>query len=333
MFQRGLHELIASNPCVRQFTGFDTRRSTSDSRQRLDHGRPLRSGTGATMLVYADVDSLMSTFSRNTYTRCRCGCKHRQILTRFAMPSRPIRACTSKRSANAKSWKTGFKQLNAILNFVSYFVGTIMAIGATLGAVNSLYAIVDSRRRELATMRAIGFGSAGNRRLHAVRVAGVGASGRAAGMRSGMGVFQWVVGEPLRLQLSTCGDSVSRRARHRVGAGDGLDRRTTPRAACGARARDDGTARHLSSGVNRIHRRRCPSGARLRWRLRVLRAIGRATGRSSPARARLPAVSAGGRAISRYSARRLSARRATHHPRGASRLGRSEFPDPQSRTR
>ena len=34
-----------------------------------------------------------------------------------------------------------------------------MAIAATLGAVNSLYAIVDSRRRELATLRAIGFGS------------------------------------------------------------------------------------------------------------------------------------------------------------------------------
>jgi putative ABC transport system permease protein len=50
-----------------------------------------------------------------------------------------------------------FKPLNAVLNFVSLFVGTIMAIGATLGAVNSLYAIVDSRRREMATLRAIGF--------------------------------------------------------------------------------------------------------------------------------------------------------------------------------
>jgi len=34
-----------------------------------------------------------------------------------------------------------------------------LAIGATLGVVNSLYAMVDSRRRELATLRAIGFGS------------------------------------------------------------------------------------------------------------------------------------------------------------------------------
>jgi putative ABC transport system permease protein len=35
-----------------------------------------------------------------------------------------------------------------------------MAIGATLGAVNSLYAIVDSRQREIATLRAIGFNPA-----------------------------------------------------------------------------------------------------------------------------------------------------------------------------
>ena len=53
--------------------------------------------------------------------------------------------------------EAAFKPLNAILNFVSFFVGTIMAIGATLGAVNSLYAMVDSRQREIATLRAIGF--------------------------------------------------------------------------------------------------------------------------------------------------------------------------------
>jgi putative ABC transport system permease protein len=52
-----------------------------------------------------------------------------------------------------------FKGLNGILNFAAYFVGAIMALGATLGSVNSLYSIVDARRRELATLRAIGFGS------------------------------------------------------------------------------------------------------------------------------------------------------------------------------
>jgi len=52
-----------------------------------------------------------------------------------------------------------FKSFKALLNFAAYFVGAIMALGATLGAVNSLYSIVDARRRELATLRAIGFRS------------------------------------------------------------------------------------------------------------------------------------------------------------------------------
>jgi len=46
-----------------------------------------------------------------------------------------------------------------LLNFVSYVVGVIMAIGATLGAINVMYSIVDGRRRDLATLRAIGFGA------------------------------------------------------------------------------------------------------------------------------------------------------------------------------
>jgi len=50
--------------------------------------------------------------------------------------------------------------VNGILNFVSYFVATIMALAATIGAANSLYAVVDSRRRELAMLRAVGFGGA-----------------------------------------------------------------------------------------------------------------------------------------------------------------------------
>lgn len=50
------------------------------------------------------------------------------------------------------------KPITRLLDFISYFVGAIMAAGATVGAVNALYALVDQRRREMATLRAIGFG-------------------------------------------------------------------------------------------------------------------------------------------------------------------------------
>jgi len=47
--------------------------------------------------------------------------------------------------------------LTNVLNSISYFVGGVMALGATLGAINVMYAIVDGRKREIATLRAIGF--------------------------------------------------------------------------------------------------------------------------------------------------------------------------------
>src|ERR1700733_13975332 len=68
MFKRGLHELIASNPCARQFTGFEI------GDRRPIHGSDwivvghFDQGEGQQCVVYADVDSIMSTFSRNTYS-------------------------------------------------------------------------------------------------------------------------------------------------------------------------------------------------------------------------------------------------------------------------
>jgi putative ABC transport system permease protein len=47
--------------------------------------------------------------------------------------------------------------LMTLFDFVGYFVGGLMGIGAICGAVTTLYAAVDARRREIATLRAIGF--------------------------------------------------------------------------------------------------------------------------------------------------------------------------------
>jgi putative ABC transport system permease protein len=41
--------------------------------------------------------------------------------------------------------------------FVAYVVGGIMALGAMIGAANTLYSSVDARRVEIATLRAVGF--------------------------------------------------------------------------------------------------------------------------------------------------------------------------------
>ena len=159
MFQPGLHELIASNPCRRQFTGFEI----GDRRpiRGIDWTIVGRFDEGFTLqcVVYADVDVLMSTFNRNTYNLVSVMLQSPADFDMFrdALQANPTLHLEVRHEREAVL--EDFKELKGILDFASYFVGTIMAIGATLGAVNSLYAIVDSRRRELGTLRAIGFGS------------------------------------------------------------------------------------------------------------------------------------------------------------------------------
>jgi putative ABC transport system permease protein len=156
-FEPGLHELVASNACRRQFVGFE-----------LDEKRLIRGsdwtvvghfdqGRAQNCVVHADAETVMSALGRTTYSSAALLLQSSADYARLraAVTSNPALRIDVQHEQDAIS--TTFKPLNAILDFVSLFVGTIMAIGATLGAVNSLYAIVDSRQREIGTLRAIGF--------------------------------------------------------------------------------------------------------------------------------------------------------------------------------
>ena len=51
-------------------------------------------------------------------------------------------------------------QLNATIGVLAAIVAVIMAIGATFGALNTMYSAVSARTREIGTLRALGFGAA-----------------------------------------------------------------------------------------------------------------------------------------------------------------------------
>lgn len=160
MFHSGVHELIASAGCAHQFVGFELgdRRIMRGGDWQIV-GQFVQGHAQDQCTVYGDANALLSAFGRNSFN---------EVVVRLQSPSdyrdfvRHVKANPTLR-VEARHEKDvveqGLKPLNRILNFASYFVGAIMAIGATLGAVNSLYLIVDERRRELATLRAIGFGS------------------------------------------------------------------------------------------------------------------------------------------------------------------------------
>jgi putative ABC transport system permease protein len=158
-YNSGLRELIASNKCVRQYTDFDV-----GARRHMRGGDWLVVGNfelaSTVCLVFADGDTILSAFGRNSYNQANVMLQSPEA---FADLSNAVKANPSlhlKVQHEAEIFEHNMQQLNGILNFVSYFVGAIMALAATIGAANSLYAIVDGRRRELAILRAVGFNSA-----------------------------------------------------------------------------------------------------------------------------------------------------------------------------
>jgi len=157
MFQPGMHELIASNVCAQQYEGFEL--GAKRSIHAIDW--PIVGLFDVTnqhnCVVLTDAETVLTTFGRNSYNQVTAMLVSPAAFAtvRDALQADPTLHLEVQHEREAR--ESDFKQLNALLNFVAYFVGSIMAVGATLGAVNSLYAIVDSRRRELATLRAIGF--------------------------------------------------------------------------------------------------------------------------------------------------------------------------------
>lgn len=160
MFQSGLHEIVASNLCNQQYVGFDLGDKPSIRGSdwivvgHFDQGRSRLS-----CMVYGDADTFSQSFGLVTYNEITVMLESAATYGNFlaALRANPTLHIDAKHESEVVA--EDFRAIYEILNFTSYSIGTIMALGATLGVMNSLFAMVDTRRRELATLRAIGFGS------------------------------------------------------------------------------------------------------------------------------------------------------------------------------
>jgi putative ABC transport system permease protein len=109
--------------------------------------------------IRTDADTLMSAFGRNEFMQVMVTLESPASFDTLkdALTSDPSLAVDIKTDAQAQ--EDNFGQLWSLLDFIAYFIGGVMASGAVFGALNSLYSSVDARRREIATLRAIGFGN------------------------------------------------------------------------------------------------------------------------------------------------------------------------------
>lgn len=158
-FQPGLHELLISEVMRRRFKGVDL------GDEVKIHGSPWRivgvfKGNGGFFddALVTDSKTLLSALPQATYSAVDAVLESPASFAALKQAVTSDPALKADVLTESEANETVIKSLRNVLDFVSYFIGGLMAIGAVCAALNSLYAAVAARSREIATLRAIGFG-------------------------------------------------------------------------------------------------------------------------------------------------------------------------------
>jgi putative ABC transport system permease protein len=160
MFQPGLHELIVGVSAQAQYEGMDV-----GNKVILPDGEWTVVGafeTGGDMLegqLLGEVESILAARQRDAYGTVIVRLESLDAFENFkaALMANPSLQLDIERQPDFYN-RTVVGQVTLFLSAVAYMLGTIMAIGALFGTLNTMYSGVSSRTREIATLRALGFG-------------------------------------------------------------------------------------------------------------------------------------------------------------------------------
>ena len=156
-FQPGLRELVVGQGAMRQFRGIEVGKSVMFANQQWTVVGEFASGDSHDSELWADADTLGSTYNRQAFQSVTVKLDgkggFRRLKASLAGDPRLKLDVLTTHDYYAKQ-SEGLEKLIKILGTV---IGTIMAIGAVFGALNTMYAAVAGRAREIATLRALGF--------------------------------------------------------------------------------------------------------------------------------------------------------------------------------
>jgi putative ABC transport system permease protein len=107
--------------------------------------------------LLADSETVLSAMRANRFHSVTVMLQTPESLEQFqaAITTNPTLAVDVTRETQFLADQS--KYLNTFLTMIAYVVGGIMGLGATFGALNTMYTAVSARAMEIATLRAIGF--------------------------------------------------------------------------------------------------------------------------------------------------------------------------------
>jgi putative ABC transport system permease protein len=156
-FGAGLREIVVGKGAAAQFRGLNVGNRLRLGAQDWTVVGMFESGDAHDSELWGDAETLSSTYNRRAYqsitvkTEGTAGFKQ----LKAAVDGDPRLKLDVETTADYYAKQSG--QLSKLINILGTVIGTIMAIGAVFGALNTMYAAVAGRAREIATMRAIGF--------------------------------------------------------------------------------------------------------------------------------------------------------------------------------
>jgi len=157
-FTPGLRELIVGQGVLQQFQGA---RIGDVLRMRGSEWRVVgvfASGDAHDSEMWTDSSVARSTYGRITWSSVLAALDGPDGLARLkaAIAAEPRLSLDVMREQDYFSGQT--RQFRQTIGFLAGLVTIIMALGAVFAALNSMYAAVAARGKEIATLRAIGFG-------------------------------------------------------------------------------------------------------------------------------------------------------------------------------
>jgi putative ABC transport system permease protein len=160
MFTPGLPEIVAGKVVTRQFEGFDIGQTVRLAGQDWKIvGAFDANGSAFESELWADISLLQSLYERGSTVQV--------VRARLTDPGaigqlEAYNEADPRLKLTVKSERAFYAdQAGGVSDLVLYLgwpLAIAMSFGALAGALNTMYASVDSRMREIATMRAIGFG-------------------------------------------------------------------------------------------------------------------------------------------------------------------------------
>ena len=161
MFTEGTNEIVVGRAASRQFANLTVGSTTKWGQNRWTVvGIFDANGSAAESEIWCDAKVLQPAYQRgNSYQSVYARLESAETFQAFkdALTANPRMSVTAIREPDYFAAQSDV--LHQIISTIGFLIAGLMGIGAVFGAVNTMYTAVASRTREIATLRALGFGS------------------------------------------------------------------------------------------------------------------------------------------------------------------------------